>query len=88
MIGCASASTLRDHWLVDLVGQQRARLRHPVAHVGGRAVGIAVTRKRTVIWLCSGRLIELRILDALDAREQSSSGWVTWLSMMSDEAPV
>ena len=51
---------LRDDGLVDLVGQARpAHARHAVAHVVGGGIGIAGQPNLAVIWLFSGRLIEL-----------------------------
>ena len=44
-------------------------------------------RKRTVIWLCSGREIEVSTSTPSMPEIESSSGLVTWLSMISADAP-
>jgi hypothetical protein len=87
MIGCASASTLAITGS-SISSGRRARTRATRSRTSEAAMSTSrVTRKRTVIWLRSGRLIDVITSMPSMPDSASSSGWVIWLSMISAEAP-
>ena len=79
---------LVDDRLVDLVGQPAAHARDPVAHVGGRVLGVGVEREAGGDPAGSRcRLVEdSTSMPGMPAIEASST-WVTWVSMISGLAP-
>jgi hypothetical protein len=60
--------------LVDFLGQEAARLRHAVAHVRGRAVGIAIEMEAHRDLRVLGAADRLDVVDALDAGQRFLDG--------------
>ena len=87
MVGVASASTLAMTGSSTASGR-RPRTRETRSRTSAAAVsGSLVSLKRTVIWLRSVRdTLVMMSTPSMPAME-SSSGFVTWDSITSDEAP-
>ena len=78
---------LGDDRLVDLLGQAAAGRETRSRTSPPRQSWSRSIRKRTLIWLRPSRLCETITSTPSMPESTSSSGWVTWLSMISGEAP-
>ena len=87
MIGWASASTLAMTGSSTSSGScRRARETRSRTSAAAESWSRSI-RKRTLIWLRPSRLCETITSTPSMPESTSSSGWVTWLSMISGEAP-
>ena len=88
MVGVASASTLAMMGSSTASGS-RPRTRETRSRTSAAALsGSFSSLKRTVIWLCSAREIEVMMSTPSMPAIESSSGLVTCDSITSDEAPI
>jgi hypothetical protein len=88
MIGLASASTFAITGSSASCGR-RCRTRATRSRTSAAAASASrSSRNRTVIWLCSGREIEVRTSTPSMPEIESSSGLVTCDSMISADAPT
>jgi len=88
MIGWASASTFAmTGSSISLGSMERTRPTRSRTSLAATST-LRSRRKRRVIWLFSARLMEdITSMPSMPERE-SSRIWVTWLSMISAEAPL